>query len=213
MLATVPPRLLERVGVPARERDEGGRARRGGRRRPRRRAPPESQEACFLAGGDYRTFLERQGVAPDAGRDRRRGRRRASAATTASGGSRPASAAASGSRSAEPLFALRSDRATNTLVVGPRVARSATRTVDGARQLHVAVERVEAKLRYRSPAVAAAVTATGDGFVLELDEPVDAVAPGQVAVLYDDDAVVGAGVIDRARRGRIPRDDARVLRR
>jgi tRNA U34 2-thiouridine synthase MnmA/TrmU len=37
-----------------------------------------------------------------------------------------------------------------------------------------------------------------DGFVLELDEPVEAVAPGQVAVLYEDDAVVGAGTISRA---------------
>jgi tRNA U34 2-thiouridine synthase MnmA/TrmU len=39
------------------------------------------------------------------------------------------------------------------------------------------------------------VSSTEDGFVLELHEPVDAVAPGQVAVLYEDDAVVGAGVI------------------
>ena len=42
------------------------------------------------------------------------------------------------------------------------------------------------------------MTPTADGFSLELDEPVDAVAPGQVAVLYDDDAVVGAGVIESA---------------
>ena len=39
---------------------------------------------------------------------------------------------------------------------------------------------------------------TADGFTLDLDEAFDAVAPGQVAVLYDDDAVVGAGVIERA---------------
>ena len=46
------------------------------------------------------------------------------------------------------------------------------------------------KLRYRSPAVPAEVTEVEAGFVLELAEHVDAVAPGQVAVLYDDDAVV-----------------------
>ena len=39
---------------------------------------------------------------------------------------------------------------------------------------------------------------TGDGFALELHEPVEAVAPGQVAVLYDADAVVGAGIIESA---------------
>ena len=44
--------------------------------------------------------------------------------------------------------------------------------------------------------VGAAVTPTERGFELSLDEPVEAVAPGQVAVLYADEAVVGAGVID-----------------
>jgi tRNA U34 2-thiouridine synthase MnmA/TrmU len=34
--------------------------------------------------------------------------------------------------------------------------------------------------------------------VLDLEEPAQAVAPGQVAVLYDDDAIVGAGVIRSA---------------
>ena len=51
------------------------------------------------------------------------------------------------------------------------------------------------KLRYRSGAVRAAVAATDDGFTLEFGEPAYGVARGQVAVVYDDDAVVGAGVI------------------
>ena len=51
------------------------------------------------------------------------------------------------------------------------------------------------KLRYRSEAIRAAVAATDDGFTVELDEPAYGVARGQVAVVYDDDAVVGAGVI------------------
>jgi len=33
------------------------------------------------------------------------------------------------------------------------------------------------------------------GFSLTLDEPVYGVAPGQTAVLYEGDAVVGAGVV------------------
>jgi tRNA-specific 2-thiouridylase len=36
------------------------------------------------------------------------------------------------------------------------------------------------------------------GFRLELDEPAYGVAPGQTAVLYDGDAVVGAGTVLRA---------------
>ena len=39
---------------------------------------------------------------------------------------------------------------------------------------------------------------TGDGFRLELDAPAFGVAAGQAAVLYDGEAVVGAGVIARA---------------
>jgi tRNA-specific 2-thiouridylase len=57
------------------------------------------------------------------------------------------------------------------------------------------VVRVEAKLRYRSPAIPASVEPTARGFRLELDDPAYGVAPGQAAVLYDDEAVVGYGLI------------------
>jgi tRNA-specific 2-thiouridylase len=65
-------------------------------------------------------------------------------------------------------------------------------------RLHTDVTRVEVKLRYRSPAVEATVTARAGGFELRLDEPAFGVAPGQTAVLYSDDAVVGAGVVTSA---------------
>jgi tRNA U34 2-thiouridine synthase MnmA/TrmU len=68
-------------------------------------------------------------------------------------------------------------------------------SVAAAGRLHVPVERAAAKLRYRSPAVAARVHAEPRGFRLALDEPAEAVARGQVAALYDGDAVVGAGRI------------------
>jgi tRNA-specific 2-thiouridylase len=57
---------------------------------------------------------------------------------------------------------------------------------------------VEAKLRHRSAAVPASVVATAAGFDLHLDEPAHGVAPGQAAVLYDGDEVVGSGVITGA---------------
>jgi tRNA-specific 2-thiouridylase len=53
-------------------------------------------------------------------------------------------------------------------------------------------------LRYRSPAVGASVTSIDGGFRLRLDRPAYGVAPGQAAVLYDRDAVVGAGTIETA---------------
>jgi tRNA-specific 2-thiouridylase len=82
-------------------------------------------------------------------------------------------------------------------VVGPRADLAGHRvTVRG--RLYAPTTRAEAKLRYRSPAVAAAVEPTGTGFELELDEPAYGVAPGQTAVLYDGDVVVGAGTVLRA---------------
>ena len=48
---------------------------------------------------------------------------------------------------------------------------------------------------FRSSAVPAAVEETQSGFRLRLDEPAYGVAPGQAAVLYADDVVVGAGLI------------------
>ena len=84
---------------------------------------------------------------------------------------------------------------TNTLVVGPRRALE-VRHVEVRGRLYLPVERAEAKLRYRSDSVPAEVEPTVDGFSLRLEQAAPkAVAPGQVAVLYDDDAIVGAGVI------------------
>jgi tRNA-specific 2-thiouridylase len=193
MLATVEPHLLERVAFPlgndtkADVRDEAAAAGLAAARRA------ESQEACFLAGGDYRAFLERQGVPPKEGEivdeagmviGRHDGIWRFT----------PGQRRGLGLAAAEPLFALRADATTNTLVVGPR-GSLAGRRVEARGRLYVGIERAEAKLRYRSPPVGARVDSTDDGFALTLDQPVDAVAPGQVAVLYDDDVVVGSGVI------------------
>jgi tRNA-specific 2-thiouridylase len=55
-------------------------------------------------------------------------------------------------------------------------------------------------LRYRSPGVGAAIEPTPRGFRLDLDEPAYGIAPGQTAVLYEDDVVVGCGLISRGAR-------------
>ena len=156
----------------------------------------ESQEACFLAGDDYRSFLERQGLAAEEGavldeRGRELGRHRGFWRYT------PGQRRGIGVAAAVPLYALRTEPRTNTVVVGPRAAL-ARRTVEARGRLYVPVERVEAKLRYRSPGVGASVEPLEDGFRLQLDEPAYGVAAGQTAVLYEGDAVVGAGTIRTA---------------
>jgi hypothetical protein len=82
-------------------------------------------------------------------------------------------------------------------ILAPQQARR-VRPLAGGEWQDVPVGRVEAKLRYGSPASAAAVEATASGFRLQFDEPVYAAVPGQAAVLYEGDAVVGSGLIGSA---------------
>jgi tRNA-specific 2-thiouridylase len=193
MLGRLDPRLLGRIAFPLGERsktDVRAEAAAAGLAAAGR---AESQEACFLAGGDYRHFLERRGL------DRADGRivdEEGAELGSHDGFWRftPGQRRGLGVSLAEPVYALRTDARTNTVVVGPRESL-ARRTVSVRGRLFVPVERVEAKLRYRSPAVTARVAETARGFTLELDEPAFGVAPGQAAVLYEDRAVVGSGLI------------------
>jgi tRNA-specific 2-thiouridylase len=94
----------------------------------------------------------------------------------------------------EPLYVLGTRPSANAVVIGPRESLARTEVTARGR-LYGEVDRVEAKLRYRSPAVPARVEPAAHGFRLELDEPAYGVAPGQAAVLYDADVVVGYGLI------------------
>jgi len=193
MLAALDPRRLVRVSFPLGEQDKEAtraEAKRAGLAAARR---PESQEACFLAGDDYRAFLGRQGLESQEG------------AIVAEDGSElgrhdgfwgftPGQRRGLGLAAPEPLYVLGTRPSANAVVVGPRGALARTRVTARGR-LYVEAERIEAKLRYRSPAVPARVEQTARGFRLELDEPAYGVAAGQAAVLYDGDTVVGYGLI------------------
>jgi tRNA-specific 2-thiouridylase len=57
----------------------------------------------------------------------------------------------------------------------------------------------DAVIRYRATPQPARVSAVGGGrFVVRFEAPVRAVVPGQVAVLYSGDAVIGGGTIVEA---------------
>jgi tRNA-specific 2-thiouridylase len=208
MLARLDPRILERIWFPlgAQTKEETrAEAERAGLAAARR---SESQEACFLAGGDYRDFLERHGLTAADGsvideEGRELGRHSGFWRFT------PGQRRGLGVSNGQPLYALRSNPRTNTVVVGPREAL-ATTEIDARGRLYVPVERAEVKLRFRSPAVPAQVVATEAGFRLRLDAPAYAAAPGQAAVLYEGDVVVGAGTIT-AGEGRATSDAARAF--
>ena len=193
MLARLDPRFLARLWFPLGEQGKDETRAEAARAGLEAASRVESQEACFLAGGDYRDFLERHGLAAADGPvldedGNELGRHGGFWRFT------PGQRKGLGAAAREPLYALRSDPGTNAVVVGPRAAL-ATREVYARGRLHLPVTRADAKLRYRSPAVPASVTATETGFTLQLDEPAYGVAPGQAAVLYADEAVVGSGTI------------------
>ena len=196
MLARLAPRHLSRIWFPLGDQDKEAtraEAERAGLAAARR---IESQEVCFLGGGDYRSFLRRQGLPGDPGgivdEDGR-------VVGSHSGfwGFTPGQRRGLGISTDQPLYALRADSKTNTVVVGPRASLSRRRVAASGR-LYVPVERARAQLRYRAPAMAARVQPTARGFRLLLDQPAYAVASGQAAVLYDGDVVVGAGIITSA---------------
>jgi tRNA-uridine 2-sulfurtransferase len=161
----------------------------------------ESQDLCFLAGTDRRSFLARHGGLRE--RDGeiidRRGR--------VIGGHRGQHDFTVGQRrgigvaAAEPLYVLAKDPVANRVIVGPRAQLRRSRVaVAGAtlRRDGVRVDRV--KLRYRSRAVPCRVAgepAAGRHRRLELEvaEPVEGAAPGQLACLMSGDLVVGHATI------------------
>ena len=195
MLAAVDPALLDRVRFPLGEqtKDETRAEAASAGLAAARRA--ESQEACFLGGDDYRAFLGRQGLRSSEG-----------AVVDMDGvelGSHdgywkftPGQRRGVRVSAERPLYVLETDAATNTVTVGAR-DRLAVTYLEARGRLYAPVTTADVKVRYRSAAVRSTVTRTDEGFMLVLGEPAFGVARGQVAVVYDDDAVVGAGVIAR----------------
>ena len=199
MLAPLDPRLLDRIEFPLGEQDKAAtraEAAAAGLAVAERR---ESQEACFLAGDDYRAFVERQGLRAEPGpivdeAGAELGRHDGYWRYT------PGQRRGIGVASGEPLYALRTDAAANTVTVGPRSSLARTR-VDVRGRLHLPLTRGQVKLRYRSPALPAHVSPARGGFRLRLDEPAYGVAPGQIVAVYDDGgAVVGSGVVSAESR-------------
>jgi tRNA-specific 2-thiouridylase len=193
MLAGVDPAMLGGVWFPlgeSRKEDVRAEAAAAGLAAAHR---AESQEACFLAGDDYRVFLERRGLERQAGPivDRagnRLGSHEGHWRYT------PGQRRGLGVAAGRPLYAIATDAGSNTVVVGSREELARTSLAAFGR-LYAPVERADVKIRYRSTPVSGTIGRVPGGFTAQLDEPVYGAAPGQTAVVYDCDVVVGAGTL------------------
>ena len=103
--------------------------------------------------------------------------------------------------SPHPLYVLAIDAGRNAIIVGPREqARKSEFVAEGVNWVEpggIAESRwVRVKIRHNHPEARAAVTALGaDRVRVVFDEPQFAITPGQAAVFYDSDTVIGAGTI------------------
>lgn len=167
-------------------------------------AKPDSQEICFVPDGAYGRFVEEtspERVRPGEVRD---------AAGVVVGRHDGVHRFTIGQRrglgiaSARPLYVTGIDAASATVRVGEREAlasgglegRGATWT---SGQAPAVGTRVRVRIRYRHAGAEATLTAIGgDRVELRFDTPQDAVAPGQAAVFYRGDEVMGGTWIERA---------------
>jgi len=159
---------------------------------------PDSQDICFVPDGDYASVVRK--IRPDAevGGDivhldgRTLGQHKGLIHYTVGQrkglevGGQPV-----------PLYVIRLDPTTQRVIVGPReaLAVTAARVIDANWLADIADRPVMAKVRSMSRPVPARM----DGEWLRFDAPEYGVAPGQAAVLYDGDRVLGGGWIEETR--------------
>jgi tRNA-uridine 2-sulfurtransferase len=161
----------------------------------------ESQEICFVTQGDYRTFIETE--APEARQPglfvdtdgRELGRHDGIAFYTP--GQRRGLGVAAGQR----LYVQRVDSTTNTVVLGTddSLLRSECRVADlnlFDESLLTGPREAGVKVRYATPASPASLTPDSNGTItVRFSTPQRALSPGQSAVFYDGDRVLGGGII------------------
>lgn len=103
----------------------------------------------------------------------------------------------------EPYFVLERKIAENTVVVGPKqylYTKDATLDRLTTPADVTAPRKVEARIRYRMQRSPAILVPDGTGgATLHFQDPVFAITPGQIAVLYEGDSVLGGGRIIASR--------------
>jgi len=206
VLFELPPTALGRLLLPLGELDSKDEVRAHARRLGLPVAEkPDSQEICFVPDGDYAAVLAARApaaltpgpIVDEAGREV--GRHRGYARYTV--GQRRGL----GALGPEPRYVTSIDAASATVRVGPRALTAAGGLAAGRVTWHgapAAGARVQVQVRAHAAPAAARLEATGGdltaGFTARFEAAVEAVTPGQAAVVYDGEVLLGGGWIARS---------------
>ena len=166
----------------------------------------DSQDICFVPGGDYTTFLEEYTGKPLTPGDYLNqegcpvGKHRGAVCYTI--GQRKGLGIALGA----PAYVCAKDMGRNTVTLGPNEALFSPALLANDwvwypfETLEAPME-VEAKIRHSQFSRPATVYPLENGFArVVFREPQRAISPGQAVVLYDGDVVVGGGTITQAEK-------------
>jgi len=177
---------------------------------------PDSQDICFVPGGDYARVVER--LRPGAAEpgevvdlDGRTLGRHAGIVHYTIGQRRGLNLGGG-----DALYVLRLEPETRRVIVGPRAAlgrqRLAVRDVNWLGDGVPGEVRASVKIRSTRPPAPATIMIRSNGHAeVALDAPEEAVAPGQACVFYDGDRVLGGGWIVRDKYDRVTRPIAEAL--
>jgi tRNA-specific 2-thiouridylase len=160
---------------------------------------PESQEICFIENNDYVSFIRtldpdmiRPGPILD-GHGKALGTHNGIFAYTI--GQRKGL----GALSLEPHFVTRIDASKNTVYVGSREEAMSdlvrVQDINWITRTEQERIRVDVKIRSMMKAVPAEISVEGSSAYVRFDQPQWAPAPGQGAVFYDGDILLGGGTI------------------
>jgi tRNA-specific 2-thiouridylase len=166
---------------------------------------PESQEVCFIQESSYHSFLSekiKEPIEPGPIMDKEGnvlGRHKGIPFYTI--GQRRGLRLAKG----KPLYVIRIDREKNEIVVGGEeevysdtfIVKSVNWIVPGEM---IPSHPIQVKIRYNHPGSEASIFQRGEGELgMKFKSPQKAIAPGQAAVFYDRETVLGGGWIKEVR--------------
>lgn len=160
----------------------------------------DSEEICFIVDDDYRRFLSERNCELNPGEivnSCGEFVKEHSGIINYTVGQRRGLGIALGS----PVYVTDISGETNTVVVGPKSELMSKALI--AEDINILVDKIEsdkvytAKVRHGKNETPCKVSVEAGKMRLDFSEPVRAVCPGQSAVVYDGDIIVGGGIISK----------------